>query len=142
MEKPPEDVAAKLATFPADVRSDLLELRAAILRVAAADSRIGNIEESLKWGEPAYRPVKPGTGSTIRLGWRANAPDDLLLFVHCRTDLIERFRTLCGDSAKFEGRRALVLSRTFAAPPLELDACLSTALTYHLQGSRLNLLSP
>lgn len=47
-------VAAKFESYPPAVRRKLLALREAVFRTAASMPEIGEIEETLKWGEPAY----------------------------------------------------------------------------------------
>lgn len=88
----PAEVAAVFAGLPADVQRDLIAIRRDLLNIAAKDGRISLIDETLKWGEPAYRPRRPRTGTTIRLGWKSSTSDLIALYVPCSTDLIERFR--------------------------------------------------
>lgn len=44
----------------------------------------GEIEETLKWGEPADM-TKNGAGSTIRLDWKPKHPDHYALYFNCKT---------------------------------------------------------
>jgi len=62
------DAAVKQAfgNFPEAKRKRLLQLRGLIFDVAAGTADIGKLEETLKWGEPAYIADK---GTTLRLGW-------------------------------------------------------------------------
>ena len=53
----------------------LMTLRALIFDVAAKTDGVGALDETLKWGEPAYL-TRSKSGSTIRLGWKASAPDE------------------------------------------------------------------
>ena len=66
----PEDAAVLAAyeAFPAAVRQKLLDVREILLATAANTPGVGEIEETLKWGEPAYLTHRPKSGSTIRLG--------------------------------------------------------------------------
>ena len=48
------DVAERFASYPANVRMKMERLRSLIFAVAAQDGRVGESEETLKWGEPAY----------------------------------------------------------------------------------------
>ncbi|GGN33015.1 MULTISPECIES: hypothetical protein [Marinomonas] len=46
-------VTDRFAEYPEDVRIRLEELRSLVLLVAS-DLALGEVEESLKWGEPSY----------------------------------------------------------------------------------------
>lgn len=52
------DVAAKFNSYPKNVRPKLLALRELVLKTAALIDGVGEIEETLKWGEPAYATKK------------------------------------------------------------------------------------
>ena len=56
MPTPFEDpqVAAHFAAYPAAVKKKMLSLRELIFEVAAQSPAMGALEETLKWGEPAY----------------------------------------------------------------------------------------
>lgn len=79
---------------PLPVRKRLLVLRELILKTAAANAGVGDIEETLKWGEPAYLTTASRSGSTIRMGWKPGSPDRYALYFNCKTDLIETFKTI------------------------------------------------
>jgi len=53
--------------LPGPIRTVLLNLRALILDTAAENPAIGPIEETFKWGEPAYLPSTTKSGTTIRI---------------------------------------------------------------------------
>jgi len=59
-------VAAKFEAYPPVVRRQLLALRELVFRTAASIPEVGAIDETLKWGEPAY-VTKNGAGSTVRI---------------------------------------------------------------------------
>lgn len=61
--------------YPDDVRERLKELRSLIFELCS-DLVLGDVEESLKWGEPSYS-VK--TGSPIRIDWKLKSPKQLFL---------------------------------------------------------------
>ena len=63
----PADVLQAFETVAPEPRSMLLDVRAMIFEVAWTCSDIGPIEETLRWGEPAYLTRKKRTGSTMRL---------------------------------------------------------------------------
>ena len=50
----PTAVAAAFATFPVPVRDRLLHVRDLIFDTASQTDGVGALEETLKWGEPAY----------------------------------------------------------------------------------------
>ena len=59
-------VAQVFEDYPATVRQRLLALRELILQTAATTAGVGKLEETLKWGEPAYVTAESKGGSTIR----------------------------------------------------------------------------
>lgn len=125
----PEDVRAAFVTMPAPLRPRFAELRARINHVAEEDARIVPLEESLKWGEPAYRP-RSGSGSTVRLGVPRDAPDRCGVFFICSTGLVDTFRADFPELSCLGNRTILV--DPVAPVPDVLDICLHRALSYHL----------
>jgi Domain of unknown function (DU1801) len=125
------DVAAIFAAYPAAVRAKLKAVRRLIFDIAKTTDGVAPLQETLKWGEPAYLPATPKIGSTIRLGWKRSAPDHCAVFFHCQTTLIGTFRTLFADEFAFEGNRALLLRLSAPLPKQQLAACVAMALTYH-----------
>lgn len=125
-------VAAKFDAYPPHVRPKLLALRALVLDTAACTEGVGEIEESLKWGEPAYAPHNK-SGSAVRMDWKRKHPDRYALYFHCQTNLVETFRTLFPDDFRFEGNRALVFGLQDKLPRDELALCIAASLTYHLK---------
>ena len=124
-------VAEKFATFPDDVRDALMEMRRLIFDVAADDPRIGDLEESLKWGQPAYRPKRPRVGTTLRMD--ATGDDGYTIYYHCQSKLGEQYDALYGDRLTMDHRSISV--RIDAPPDVEtLRHCIQMALTYHLKG--------
>ena len=121
-------VAAAFAAFPAPVRARLLALRDLIFDAAAATQGVGSVEESLKWGEPAYRAKG---GSTVRLGWKAATPDEVAMYFICTTGLVDTFRDLYPRSFRFGGNRALLFPLTGRIQEKALRHCIALALTYH-----------
>ncbi|WP_081986632.1 DUF1801 domain-containing protein [Chitinibacter sp. ZOR0017] len=126
------DVAAKFNTYPPNVQLRLLALRELIFQTAAMTQGVGEIEESLKWGEPAYL-TKNKTGSTIRIDWKEKAPDQYAMYFNCKTNLVETFKTLFPNDFKFEGNRALALSLEGVPPVDSLVICIAASLTYHVK---------
>lgn len=127
-------VRAVIDAWPPTVRPALLALREAILATAAETDGVGPLDESLKWGEPAYRPVRPRTGTTVRINALKGLPNCYAAYFHCQSGLIGRFRMLYPNDFTFEGERALIFD-VGKAPPVEpLRHCIALALTHHLRG--------
>lgn len=127
-------VAKVFQAYPAPMRARLLALREIILRTAAQTEGVGDIDETLKWGEPAYLTSSTGSGSTIRIHWTKKRPNEYAMYFNCQTTLIETFRTLFPNDFRFEGNRALVFSEGDAIPQDALEFCVEAALTYHRAG--------
>lgn len=131
MSRPPADVAAVLAAYPRPIRVEVLALRSLILHTAEKTPGVGAIEETLKWGEPAYLTSASGSGSTIRLAWKRATRDRFGMFFNCKTTLVDTFRTHFPDSFVFEGNRALIFPAGGAPSRDALTQCIATALLYH-----------
>ena len=56
-----------------------------LFHLIAEENGLGDLDEALKWGQPAWRPKRPRTGSTLRMGWSEVTPDQLALYVDCKT---------------------------------------------------------
>lgn len=117
--------------FPDDVRVRLSAVRGLIFDVGRATEGVGEIVETLKWGQPSYATVRPKSGTPIRLGLSKDGRPALL--VHCQTRLIAGFRDQFEDRFAFEGNRALVLGADPDDEREALAACIRQALTYHLR---------
>ena len=101
-------VAAKFASDPAAVQNRLLLLRALVFNTAANTPGVGPLQETLKWGEPAYLTALTGAGSTVRMDWKPKAP------AQC----------------------ALVFDLHSPLPLDALGFCIGAALTHHLPKRR------
>jgi hypothetical protein len=125
------DVAQAFAAYPPTVRRKLLALRALIFETAASVEGVGEIEETLKWGEPAYITSQSKSGSTIRIDWKKSNPSQYAMYFHCQTNLAATFRTLFPKEFKFDGNRAIVFDAAGRVPTDALSVCIAAALTYH-----------
>lgn len=123
-------VKAVFAAYDPRLRARLLGLRELIFS-AAATAKVGALSETLKWGQPAYRPVKAKTGTTVRIDALRGADDKYALFVPCSTTLIASFRERYAREMLFEGNRAVVFSLGAKVPEKALTHCIAMALTYH-----------
>ncbi|QSV17205.1 DUF1801 domain-containing protein [Photobacterium ganghwense] len=112
--------------YPDNARIRLKELRCLVLQIAA-ELDLGEVEESLKWGEPSYS-VK--TGSPLRMDWKLKSPNNYYLFFNCQTKLVDTFRELYSEVLEFQGNRAIVLSLSEPLPKTTIKHCLELALTY------------
>ena len=126
------------AAYPVDVRAKLLTLRKLIFETAASTPGVGALEETLKWGQPAYLTPQTGSGSTIRLDAIKAQPGHCVMFVHCQTDLAVTFRTLYPDTLRIGGNRSILLAPHEPLPEAELRHCIALALTYHARRQRSN----
>jgi Domain of unknown function (DU1801) len=124
-------VAHVFASYPANVRVKLMALRELILNTAAKTKGVGEIEETLKWGEPAYLTSETKSGSTIRIAWKKSKPDQYAMYFNCNTNLIERFRTRFRNTFHFEGNRAIVFETSDIPDTDALALCIAETLTYH-----------
>jgi hypothetical protein len=125
------EVAKVFEAYPADVRPKLLALRELIFRTASSTEGVGELEETLKWGEPAYLTSKSKSGSTIRIAWKKARPAEYAMYFNCQTTLVETFRTLFPQDFKFEGNRAIVFNCSGTVPADSVAVCVAAALTYH-----------
>lgn len=125
-------VAAVFDAYPSDVRAQLLALRELIFEVAASTPGVGALQETLKWGEPAYLTPHTKSGSTLRIGYRSSRPNEYAMYVNCQTTLIDTFRAMFDGEFNFEGNRAVVFQVGDTPPADALALCIAAALTYHL----------
>ena len=128
---PDPKVAAVFESFPPAIRPKLLALRQLIYETAQSTEGVGPLTETLKWGEPAYLTEASGSGTTIRIGWKAAAPTRYAMYFHCRTHLVDTFRSLFPSEFRFDGNRALVFEDSDPMPRQPLSNCIAMALTYH-----------
>ncbi len=129
-------VARIFASYPANVRRKLLTIRELIFSLASSIEGVGKIEETLKWGEPAYLTSMSKSGSTIRIAWKKSAPLQYAMYFNCQTNLIDTFRTLFRSEFKFEGNRAIVFDVSEKVRTDSLTICIAAALTYHRNKAR------
>ncbi len=125
-------VKERFNSYPDQVKPKMERLRKLIFEVAQATEGVGELEETLKWGEPAYLPSKTGSGTTVRIDWKPKNPGQIGMYVSCNTTLIRTFRTLFEDELEFEGNRAVILPVDKPMPKKPLMICIQMALRYHL----------
>lgn len=132
MTKIPTEVSAVFDQMPKEARDTLLKVRNFILEVAQDNPHIGPVEETLRWGEPAYITVNKKTGSTLRLGVE-RASGHPALFFNCKTKLVEQFRQQFGDDLRYSKNRAVLIDTDVDGIAQELQTCIAAALSYHLR---------
>ena len=101
-------VAAVFQEYSREMRAKLMRLRQLIFDTASVTDGVGEIEETLKWGQPAYVTSKSKSGSTIRVG--SVKPDGLqyAMYFHCQTNLVTTFREIYPVTFRYDGNRAIL----------------------------------
>lgn len=107
------------------------EIKRLITQAAAEVPEIGPIDETVKWGQPSFGPIKPGVGSSVRIETRPDGEFGLMFI--CTTGLVDEFRSIYGDALQFEGNRAIVLKEGHLAEQDALKHCIQLALTHKLR---------
>lgn len=122
-----------LASYAEAIRVPLLGIRRLIFEVAAETEGVGPVEETLKWGQPAYLTTETGAGSTIRFSaTREGSDHDYAVHFICHTSLVEDFRQIFATALTFDGNRSILFHSDQEMPEAELRQCIAMALTYHL----------
>ena len=125
-------VKAVFDSYPSWARTKPLALRSLIFQAAKNTAEITSLEETLKWGEPAYLVAEKNCGTTVRIAWSKERPKQIGLYFNCQTNLVDTFRTLF-PALKLEGNRAIVFEENEPLPHDVLGTCIHAALTYHLR---------
>lgn len=120
------EIQARFNSYPIAAKQQLERVRALILAIAA-EYKLGDVEEALKWAEASYS-VKGG--SPIRIDWKAKQPDAIKVFFHCQTCLVATFREIYRDAFVYEGNRAVVIPLDSDIEQVPLRHCLLLALQY------------
>ncbi|MDH2385759.1 DUF1801 domain-containing protein [Bradyrhizobium sp. CER78] len=127
----PAPVDALFDAYPARVKAKLLALRRLIFDTAKVTKGVGTLEETLKWGQPSYLTPETGSGTTVRIDQVKPAADQVAVYFHCQTNLVETFRELYPELS-YSGNRAILLDVGDKLPEAALRHCVALALTYHL----------
>ena len=126
------EVAAKFDAYPPKARRKLMALRELVFKTAAATQGVGELDESLKWGEPAYTP-RNKSGCAVRIDLKKKDPSHYAMYFLCQTNLVETFRAMFPNDFEFEGNRALVFSLEEGLSTDALAECIAASFTYHLK---------
>ena len=121
------NIKQQVDTYPKNARTLFIKIRTLIYDVVN-EEQLGEVSESLKWGEPSYAVIK---GSPMRMSWKAKYPQQISLYFNCNTTLIETFNELYADALQFKGNREIVIPFSSPIPQDELKDCISMALRYH-----------
>ena len=125
------EVADVFNSYPKNIKSKLMFLRKLIFDTAASIEGIGEIEETLKWGEPSYLTPESKSGSTIRIAWKESQKENYSIFFKCTANLVPAFKEKFPKQFKFGGNRSIDFSLNDDIPVKELKRCIALALTYH-----------
>lgn len=126
------DVAEAYMALPPAPREKLLQVRELIFDTAMRTVGVGNIVETLKWGEPSYLSDNR-SGTTVRIHWKARTPNHCALYVPCQTDLLDQFRALKLKGLELDGKRAVLFPLSGRLPVRALRKCVALAHTYRLK---------
>ena len=125
-------VADVLSKHSSELRIKLLCLRALIIKTAQSLCALGELEETLKWGQLSFVTKKPKSGTTIRIDAYKKYSRQYAMYFHCQTTLVETYRQMYPAQFTFSGNRALVFNIDDELPEKQLSHCIALALTYHL----------
>lgn len=126
----PAPLLAHIKHWPDAAQARLWACRALFHQIAQ-DAKVGRLDETLKWGQPSWRPVAPRTGSTLRAGWHSDRAQMLSLFVDCKTDLAARMRDFYPHLPLNDGRRHLAVAIEGPLPQQALSHLAEMTFTYH-----------
>jgi len=125
------EVAAQFDAYPELLRQRLLDLRQLIFDTASAIEDVGQLQETLKWGQPSYLTHSSKSGTTIRIGQIKSKPGGYGLYVHCQTSLLATYRELYPNELRYVGARCIEFTVNDEMPREPLRHCIALALTYH-----------
>ncbi len=130
------EVAAVFRAYPRKIAAKLLSVRELIFETGAKNAAVGELEETLKWGQPSYLTAKSRSGSTIRIDRVKSGKGQYGIYFHCQTSLVATFRELYGKRFRYEGNRGILFNEDDTLPLEDLGHCILLALTYHLKQPR------
>jgi len=123
------EVKSVFDSYPSNVRQQLLHIRELIFDVARNTACIGEITETLKWGQPSYLTEQTNSGTTIRID-RFDS-NKIAIFFHCQTTLVSDFREFF-PNLEYSKNRAVIIEANNNLPFHEIRECIYRALTYKL----------
>lgn len=123
-------------SYPNTAKEKLLFLRQLIFEVAEKTEGVGQLDETLKWGEPSYVTTETKSGSTVRIDWKKSYPHQYAMYFNCKTNLVDTFKERYGDLFQYGGNRSIVFDENDKIPVNELSNCIALALTYRINKKR------
>ena len=126
------EVAAIFETYPKEIKSKLMFLRQLIFDVASRTDGVGELEETLKWGQPSYLTTQTKSGSLVRIDQIKSQEGKYAMYFHCQTTLVDTFKEMYRGQFEFGGNRSIIFGVKDKVPVEALSQCVSMALTYHL----------
>ena len=125
------EVALVFDRYSAELRPKLLHLRDLILDTAANTDGVGQLKETLKWGQPSYLTHRPKSGTTIRIDHDPSVDGKYGMYVHCQSKVVEAAQMAYPTELTFEGTRAIVFHSDEPVPEHAVRHFITLALTYH-----------
>jgi hypothetical protein len=126
------EVLAVFNSYPKKIRAKLMFLRQLILETASVTDGVGELEETLKWGEPSYLTPETKSGSTIRIDWKKAQAEQYAMYFKCTANLVVAFKERYPTEFEYGGTRSIIFKMDDIIPVKELKSCICLALTYHL----------
>ena len=125
------EVALVFDKYSAELRPKLLNLRSLILDTAANTDGVGQLKETLKWGQPSYLTHKSKSGTTIRIDHDPAEDGKYGMYVHCQSKVVEAAQAAYPSELNYEGTRAIVFRGDEPLPESAVRHFIELALTYH-----------
>ncbi len=126
----PAPVAAAIADYPDAQRDTFMALRALVYEIAQRTEGVSPVEETLKWGQPAF---VTRSGTTVRLAAARGDDGAVGVYTSCQTPLVADFATEHGDRFLYDAGRGIHVVAGRPIPALELADFLESALTYKMR---------
>ena len=117
--------------YTVELKDKFLYLKSLIYEQAALNPKIGEIEESLKWGQLSY-VSKNRSGTPIRLGIERKMPGYFGLYVNCSTTVINDAKHIYGDKFQYDGNRGLMFKSDDQLPEKEIRHIIDIILCHHI----------
>lgn len=117
--------------YPTEINEKLLYLKSIIYERAELNSKVDEIEESLKWGQLSY-VSKNRSGTPIRLGTEKKMPGFYGLYVNCSTTVINDIKHIYGDIFRYDGNRGLLFKVHDQFPENQIRNVIDLILCYHV----------
>lgn len=117
--------------YTVELSDKFLCLKSLIYEQADLNPKVGEIEESLKWGQLSY-VSKNRSGTPIRLGTEKKMPDFYGLYVNCSTSVISDTKHIYGDIFQYDGNRGLMFKVDDQLPEKEIRHIIDIILCYHI----------